>query len=854
MLRDEFNLQQLEKFRVVQLNLAQSEKKPFSSARSLPWIEGSVAAIEARLLLWCGRESAGLAKVEFTSEFARTQVMRGLCKGLEASSVGLIPIALPQGKQPAEILNFLLQELDLIEQQTTEQLQSSCTVVSIEGWATAFDPSIPRHEALRVINFNRENLVHPHVRQIWWMTRSFSDTVLEAMPDLNSWFGLRLFLTETPRSEVLPLSPFSDQSQAPLAKTEGSPQLSPSDLLPSMDRLSLVGRSTELDQLSHWFLEHNQVAIVGTGGMGKTALALQYAHQFQREGGSVCWLQGRGMDLGNQVIEQVGSLGFTLPDNLSRPQQVQWCWQHWPTLTAPNPADDLHQGKILVVVDDLDYPDRVVADLPLTSEFRVLFTSRSRDFGTGVALFSLQTLSLEAAVVLLRRLVGEARVQRERAVAEQLAEFLGCLPLGLELVGRYCQSQPNLSLQTLWQNLQAQPAISSSHRILSEATLKERTIAAVFELSWQALSPLAQGLGSLLSCFALAPIPWELVELCFPEQTAASLQAARDQELLALGLVSSASSGLYFLHPLVREFLGQHREQLAEASDLKGAYCQAMVQVAQEIPKTPTRNLILRLSKTIPHLAEAAQTWRDWLTDEDLIWPYVGLGRFYEGQGHYSLAEPWQELGLKIVQNRLGEVHPDTATSLNNLAFLYYSMGRYAEAEPLYVRSLQIREQQLGADHPDTASSLNNLALLYYSMGRYAEAEPLLMRSLQIREQQLGADHPDTASSLNNLALLYKSMGRYADAEPLYVRSLQICEQQLGADHPDTATSLNNLAGLYDSMGRYADAEPLYVRSLQIREQQLGADHPDTASSLNNLAGLYDSMGRYADADTLYVR
>ncbi|MEG3949160.1 tetratricopeptide repeat protein, partial [Microcoleus sp. SVA1_A4] len=207
-----------------------------------------------------------------------------------------------------------------------------------------------------------------------------------------------------------------------------------------------------------------------------------------------------------------------------------------------------------------------------------------------------------------------------------------------------------------------------------------------------------------------------------------------------------------------------------------------------------------------------------------------------------------KELAKKVVD------HPDTATSLNNLAVLYESTRRYREAEELYERSLSIGEQQLGANHPDTATSLNNLAALYYAMGRYEEAEPLYVRSLSIMEQQLGADHPDTATSLNNLAGLYESMGRYEEAEPLYVRSLSIREQQLGADHPDTATSLNNLALLYKSMGRYQSAEPLYVRSLSIREQQLGADHPDTATSLNNLAALYESMGRYAEAEPLYVR
>ena len=77
-------------------------------------------------------------------------------------------------------------------------------------------------------------------------------------------------------------------------------------------------------------------------------------------------------------------------------------------------------------------------------------------------------------------------------------------------------------------------------------------------------------------------------------------------------------------------------------------------------------------------------------------------------------------------------------------------MGRYPEAEPLYVRSLSIREQQLGADHPDTATSLNNLAALYESMGRYPEAQPLYLRALEIFLSRLGEHHPNTQKVWSN--------------------------------------------------------------------------------------------------------
>ena len=79
----------------------------------------------------------------------------------------------------------------------------------------------------------------------------------------------------------------------------------------------------------------------------------------------------------------------------------------------------------------------------------------------------------------------------------------------------------------------------------------------------------------------------------------------------------------------------------------------------------------------------------------------------------------------------LGPRHPDTLTSLNNLAVLYQAQGRYGEAEPLFLEALQASREVLGPRHPDTLTSLNNLAVLYQAQGRYGEAEPLFQEALQ---------------------------------------------------------------------------------------------------------------------------
>ena len=106
----------------------------------------------------------------------------------------------------------------------------------------------------------------------------------------------------------------------------------------------------------------------------------------------------------------------------------------------------------------------------------------------------------------------------------------------------------------------------------------------------------------------------------------------------------------------------------------------------------------------------------------------------------------------------LGDDHPDTAESLNNLAALYRAQGRDEDVEPLYDEALSIRRRVLGADHPDTASSLNNLAGLHYAQGRYSEAVPLYKEAVEIMERVLGVEHPNTKIVRDNYERLLAEM------------------------------------------------------------------------------------------------
>jgi tetratricopeptide (TPR) repeat protein len=154
---------------------------------------GSINDITQRLLLWGKRTGMGLLRVEFSSEFARQEVLQRLQAELAQLQIPFRDIVLPTHQQPAVLADVLEQSLDECES----------GVVSISGFATAFSPNVPLAEAMYYLNIRRERLAQRPLRQIWWMTPVFYETALHAMPDLMSWFSLRLELTESVKVDNL---------------------------------------------------------------------------------------------------------------------------------------------------------------------------------------------------------------------------------------------------------------------------------------------------------------------------------------------------------------------------------------------------------------------------------------------------------------------------------------------------------------------------------------------------------------------------------------------------------------------------------------------------------------------------
>lgn len=614
--------------------------------------------------------------------------------------------------------------------------------------------------------------------------------------------------------------------------------------LPRSGVVQFIGRESELATL-HQQLQINEqssiCAIAGMGGVGKTELALQYAHAYKHlYAGGVCWLRAKGVDIGTQIVQFARSrLQLNPSEELPIVEQVGFCWTHWP------------EGKVLVIIDDVVDYEAIKAYLPPSDpRFRVLLTTRLR-LGSAVVKVAIDSLPEVEALALLESLAGESRIRQERETATRICGWLGGLPLGLELVGRYLELKEDLSLQKMFSRLESKRLAAKAMSNPDAEMTARLGVADAFDLSWEMLDEPAQELAYLLSLFAQDPIPWHLVEGCLPEDDEEVLEDRRDEQLLKLNLLQRKGSSLYQLHQLIREFLHDKSQFVGLAETLAQSFCRHLAQVGREIPESPTRQYLLQIAPAIPHLEEVAHSLVSSLDDEDLTSPFEGLGRFYENQGFYKQAEIWYERGCTQTQERFGNSHLEVARSLNNLANIYRAQGKYKDAEELFLQALNLRERLSGTNDPVFADSLNSLAVLFCRQGRYQEAEDFLTQALTIWQRTYGNEHPDTADALNNLGMLYNDQGKYDEAEPILKQALDLRKRLLGTDHPRIATSLNNLAYCYNAKQNYAEAEPLFKEALESTRHILGEEHPQVAEYQNNLASLYISLTRLDEAEPL---
>jgi tetratricopeptide (TPR) repeat protein len=231
----------------------------------------------------------------------------------------------------------------------------------------------------------------------------------------------------------------------------------------------------------------------------------------------------------------------------------------------------------------------------------------------------------------------------------------------------------------------------------------------------------------------------------------------------------------------------------------------------------------------------------------DTLWSMDNLASTYQKQGgRLKEVKELREKVLEVTRRTLGEEHPDTLCAVQNLAStLLEQGGRLTEVQELEEKVLEVRRHTLGEEHSDTLHSMQRLAITYGKI-RSTQVQELNEKLLEVRGSTLGEEHPDTVRSMNNLTNTYKQLGgRLKEIQDFEEKVLEVRRRTLGEEHPDTLMIMNNLALTYKRQGRerLKEVEDLEEKVLEMRRRTLGEEHPDTLMSMNNLADTYTQRG-----------
>lgn len=643
------------------------------------------------------------------------------------------------------------------------------------------------------------------------------------------------------------------------------------DIISKIDRAFSVGPGPHI------------AVLLGMGGQGKSQVAMEYCHQ-KKDGPcpDIFWIDATSENSVISAFVSISSLISTATDQLlnndARSAFVRRKFASWPT-------------GLLLVFDNYDSPHEFpnIQDFfPPNKLSSILVTGRHADIGTLVLgqdanLIKLSGLEAIAAMDLLKH---HSQIKdTDGKFSEEIVNRLGHHPLAITQAGTYIRKVgiPLDEFMDIYKHekeeiLKNTPQLSQYRRKLggseNETSLNVFT---TWQLSFQQLlsqSPedsIAVKLLSLLAFFDYKDISewifieyhrhsvtrktYELLEwICQFTDSQQRWDSRLFKKTLALLqdfclLQSVARDADKYshasLHPLVKDWIHLQmgkpacQQYALMATEILGGILSAFCKAQHfQLPLQTKQYLAL-------HVIAQEENDREYLRincaelRHNLLIGYTHnkgwFTRFFKDLGLYDKAESLQEQVMEMRRRVLGAEHPDTLSSIGNLALTYTLQSRWDKAEPLQVHVVETTKRVLGTEHLGTLVSINNLALTYMRQGQWDKAEPLQLQVVETTKRVLGAEHPRTLVSINNLALTYMRQGRWDETEPLQLQLVETRKRVLGAEHADTLSSMNNLAITWKNRGQQSEGFKLMGECVQLRTRILGSNHPDTLSSSRKL-------------------
>jgi tetratricopeptide (TPR) repeat protein len=609
--------------------------------------------------------------------------------------------------------------------------------------------------------------------------------------------------------------------------------------LPARNR-NFSGRGELLEDLHASLLAESAAAVVptgavhGLGGVGKTELALEFAHRFASDYDIAWWIPA----------EQPTSATAALA-NLARRLGIEEMADQGEMVAG---LFDLLRGRDrwLLVYDNAERPDRLAGLLPPSGGGQVLVTSRRPAWGSQATPLRVNVLARDESIAFLAKRTGS----EDQAALDALAELLGDLPLALEEAAAYVEETGVGLGEYLGLVRERARELFGLDQPPADEHGDRRRVATVWSLSLDRVHQEAPAAEALLSlCAFLAPdiprgLPGEQPQVLPEELAQAVSDALTYNRMLAvvgrysLATVSPTTVGVHRLvQAVIQARLGEEGER-RWAETAVSLLHESFPNNSREVATWPA------CERLLPHvLAATGHAERLGVAGEQAGWLLDRASRYLRGRGQYRQARPIAERALKITEAALGPTDPEVAWRCDAVGELLWRLGDLEGARSQHERALAIGETALGPDHPDVATWRNNLGHVLRDLGDLEGARAQYERALAISEAALGPDHLAVGVRQNNLGSVLQALGDLAGAKVQLERAVAIGEAALGPDHPDVAVTRNNLGSVLQALGDLAGARAQYERALTLSEAALGPDHPTMATRRNNLGRVLHDLG-----------